>query len=156
VRVVPAARYVDSDREAGQRLLDPSFDPDSEIIISDVPSSARVRGSGSSAAGTARATIVSETPQDLVVDAETLQNGFLLLADTYFPGWTATVDGRAVPLFRANLSERAVPLPPGRHEVRFSYEPPGFRLGLMTTIAAVVALLLWLGAAAYGSARMRR
>jgi uncharacterized membrane protein YfhO len=74
--------------------------------------------------------------------------GFLLLADTFYPGWTASIDGSPVPLYRANLSVRAIQLPAGRHDVRFAYDPPGFRTGLVVTGTAIAALLLWVIAAA--------
>ena len=68
-----------------------------------------------------RAAIIRETQTEIVVEAEAAVDGFLLLADTFYPGWTAEVDGKPVALYRANLSVRAIQLPKGRHEVRFTY-----------------------------------
>jgi uncharacterized membrane protein YfhO len=79
----------------------------------------------------------------------------LLLADTYYPGWVAEVDGNPVPIYRANLSVRAIQLPKGRHSVRFSYEAPGFFTGLRITLLSLSTLLLWLGIAAYFDLRAR-
>jgi hypothetical protein len=55
--------------------------------------------------------------------------GFLVLADTYYPGWRATVDGAAAPLYRANSLVRAVYLPAGDHQVELVYRPPDFIAG---------------------------
>ena len=49
-------------------------------------------------------------------------------------------------LYRANLSVRAVPVSRGRHDVRFTYEPPRVRSGLLITLAALGALLAWTAA----------
>lgn len=76
------------------------------------------------------------------VSIETSQNeeGFMVLLDTYFPGWKVEVDGKPEPIYRANYFYRGVRLPPGNHHIEFSYEPVGLRMGL--TISGVTALLL--------------
>jgi hypothetical protein len=152
VRVVRAARHV-SDADAAKRLLEPAFDPDREVLLADAPASVRptVDEAVEPPAGAppARATIRSETQREIVIEAAAPADGFLLLADTFYPGWSAEVDGRPVALYRANLSVRAIQLPGGPHVVRFIYEPPGVRRGLQISGAALLLLLLWLGAALY-------
>jgi uncharacterized membrane protein YfhO len=56
----------------------------------------------------------------------------LNLADQFYPGWNAYLDGQTVPITRrADVSVfRAVAVPPGEHVVSFRYEPAGFRVGL--------------------------
>jgi uncharacterized membrane protein YfhO len=90
-----------------------------------------------------------------LIEADAPANGFLLLADTYYPGWTAEVDGKPVPIYRANLAARAIQFPQGRHTVRFSYEAPEFFRGLRITLLALSTLVLWLGVAAYFDLRVR-
>lgn len=146
VRFVPAARHV-SDAEAAKRLLDPSFDPDREVLLADAPGAV---ASGVVDAGIQpRTAIVRETQREVVVEAAAARDGFLLLADTFYPGWRAEVDGRPVTLYRANLSVRAIQLPRGQHVVRFTYEPPGFALGSRITLATLAVLLAWALAATF-------
>ena len=76
-------------------------------------------------------------------------DGFLLLADMYYPGWRAEVDGVPTPIYRANISVRGIALPKGQHTVRFSYDAAPFFRGLWISLTALGVLLLWLGAAAY-------
>lgn len=65
-------------------------------------------------------------------------SGHVVLTEAAAPGWTATVDGAAAPVFTANFAFRAVPVPAGRHVVELRYNAPGFHLGLVTTVAALV------------------
>jgi hypothetical protein len=60
-------------------------------------------------------------------------------------GWTATVDGEAAPLVRANLLMRAVALQPGAHIVTLSYTPPGLRAGaLLSAFSTVIFTVMGL------------
>jgi hypothetical protein len=153
VRFVRAARHVKTDQEAVTRLLDAGFDPDREILLHEAPDSA---GPGvedakdvSTHTAASRPVVTHEDTRQLVIEAEAPEDGFLLLADTFYPGWTARVDGTPTPVYRANLSVRGIQLPKGRHEVRFGYDPPGFARGMQITLLAVSTLLIWVGGAAY-------
>lgn len=113
-------------------------------------------GAGSPAGGPATgapaeavaATLVAYTNQRVVLRAS--GPGTLVLADTWYPRWTATVDGTPTEILRADVNFRGVLLPAGAHEVVFAYDPgaPGIALGF-----AVVALAGVLGA---GVVRERR
>ena len=85
--------------------------------------------------GSAR--IVSYRNTVVEVEATSPDGGWLVLNDVWHPWWAASVDGKTVPLLRANVLFRAVALPPGRHRVVFRLEPLrgvaedlGRRLGL--------------------------
>jgi hypothetical protein len=160
VRFVRAARHVTTDQEAGKRLLDFGFDPDREILLSEAPDSIHPTvdeiGDVPANAAVGRAVVTREDSRRLAIDAEAPADGFLLLADTFYPGWTAQVDGTPTPIYRANHSVRGIQLPKGRHEVRFTYEAPGFAHGLQITLAALSILLLWMGGAAYMDRRVLR
>jgi uncharacterized membrane protein YfhO len=82
------------------------------------------------------------------------RGGYLVVDDGWFPGWTATVDGRETPVLRADYLLRAVHLPPGRHLVRLVYAPLTYLLGATITLATVLALLVF--AIATGTRRLRR
>lgn len=73
-------------------------------------------------------------------------DGWLVLADTDYPGWQATIDGLSVPIYRANGAFRAIQMPPGEHVVSFSYEPswlvPAGTVSALSFLVAVALLLL--------------
>ena len=157
-RFVRAARHVTTDQQTARRLLDPSFDPDREILLNDAPESIHptvdeIDPAAPLSPGTA--VITHEDSRHLVIDAEAPADGFLLVADTFYPGWTATVDGAPAPIYRANHSVRGIALPKGRHDVRFAYEAPGYKRGLLVSVMALTMLLGWLGAAAWLDRRSR-
>lgn len=67
---------------------------------------------------------------------------YLVLADSYFPGWIAQIDGKDTPIYRADGNFRAVQVPAGEHTVRFKYSPVPFRIGSVLSLLAVIAVLL--------------
>jgi len=95
--------------------------------------------------------IVDESdPDRLVLDAQLDAPGLVTVADTYFPGWTATVDGAASPIYPANLAFRAVYVPQGRHAVVFRYRPRSFAYGCGLALVAAGACAALIGAARHG------
>jgi len=69
--------------------------------------------------------------------------GFLLLIDTYFPGWKAYVDDKPAPILLADYAFRAVPLDEGDHRVVFRYEPDSRWLGMTVTFLSLAIALAW-------------
>ncbi len=70
---------------------------------------------------------------------------FLLVKESYFEGWEATVDGKPAAVYPAAGLFFAVPFPAGQHEIRVTYRAPGFRLGVWlasTWIAVAFAVEL--------------
>ena len=91
---------------------------------------------------------------ELVTIATSADNeAILVLADSYYPGWKAFVDGREEVIRRANLFFRAVPLSAGNHTVEFRYEPRSFTFGLVISAATLVALAVVTAILAFRAAR---
>jgi hypothetical protein len=99
------------------------------------------------------AEIESYQPERVEVSTDSPRDGFLVLSDTYRPGWTALVDGVPAPLLRAHSAFRAVRVPSGRHRVFFLYRPASLRVGGALSIFALVVLMAW---AAISFFRLRR
>jgi hypothetical protein len=84
---------------------------------------------------------VSDQANVLEIAVETQTGGWLVLADTYYPGWTAAVDGVPVQIQQANLAFRAVEIPAGAQIVRFEYRPAWLLPGLFISLAALLVTL---------------
>lgn len=87
---------------------------------------------------------------EVAIEVDMPSAGYLMLADTYFPGWKAyrrapgddAKQEEELPIYRANGNFRAVPLGPGEHTVRFKYTPMSFKLGLYISFMSAVILFL--------------
>jgi hypothetical protein len=88
-----------------------------------------------------KAGIVSYRLNDVTIESDSPGPALLRLADQWFPGWVATVDGKPVEILRADYLLRAVPVPAGRHRVEFHYRPRAIRQGLMVSLASLAAIL---------------
>jgi hypothetical protein len=77
--------------------------------------------------------------QRVSVTTDTDKAGYLVLTDSWYPGWNVTVDGVPVPLRRADLIFRAVLVPAGRHTVEFEYRPTSIMGGAAISLASLLA-----------------
>ncbi|MSQ00413.1 MAG: hypothetical protein EXR71_00800 [Myxococcales bacterium] len=125
-RVVPCVLGVATPEAALAATL--AEDPRRTVVVEGA-------GTGCGGGAFAEAEITAYTDTDVTIAAA--GPGTLVLGDTWYPGWTATVDGVRVPIERADLIYRAVTLPPGEHIVRLVYQPR-WLWGLL--VVAVVAL----------------
>jgi Bacterial membrane protein YfhO len=76
----------------------------------------------------------------LHIDATSASDGILVVNDSYWPGWRATIDGHAVPIWRADYLVRAVPWPAGRHILEMRYDPPEVRIGWIISLVGALSL----------------
>jgi hypothetical protein len=127
------------------RLADPTFDPTAVVLLStEEPGAAApqvIRPVTSAPAPPRSATILRDEP--LLVEIEATagpSGGYLVLADTFFPGWRAQVDGVETPIYRANYTMRAVAIGPGPHRVTFTYWPKPFWVGLVLSLGTLGGL----------------
>jgi hypothetical protein len=82
------------------------------------------------------------------------QASLLVVSEAFADGWHARLDGRPVPILRANAVMRAVAVPAGAHVVEMGFDVPLFRWAARAPLAGLLLALVWLLAAAR-SARLR-
>ena len=95
---------------------------------------------GQNAGGVAHVEYSRPSSDVIEVVANGPEPGFVHVLESFDPGWTATVDGRAAPVLPANGFEMAVPVGAGSHAVRFRYETPGRGTGVWLSLASLLAL----------------
>jgi hypothetical protein len=112
-------------------------------VIGTQPTRAWVQGP----TGATAARVTSDTGERVAVSIPEGASGQLVLADAYYPGWSAAVDGRSTPISEYDGMLRAVNLPSGSREVIFEYQPLSVRLGVAISLIALVmaGLLIWGG-----------
>ncbi len=78
---------------------------------------------GTAPSDASSAEIVDYADNHVRIVVEAQHDGLLVLHDIAYPGWFATVDGRATPIVRTDLLFRGVELAAGHHTVEFSFQP---------------------------------
>jgi hypothetical protein len=79
------------------------------------------------------------SPNRIVIEAQ--GPGLLVLADPWFPGWTADIDGRSAEVVRANFLFRGVPLGTGLHDVTVSFRPKSVTVGRLISLSTCLGVL---------------
>ena len=86
---------------------------------------------------------ISEDANNAIsIMASSPDSSYLILTDTYYPGWKATIDGNPTQVLRCNYAMRAVLLPPGQHKIEMHFGPVSFRTGMWTSLATLFILTL--------------
>jgi hypothetical protein len=80
---------------------------------------------------------------EVALDARLDTPGFVVLADSFYPGWHAEVDGVETPIFATNHLFRGVAVPAGEHRIVFRYQPASVLWGSGLSVIGA-ALLGWL------------
>ncbi len=142
VRIVPCALFVDDDEAAWQILVTELTDFSRQVIIENSIVNPGVICQDS---GTVSIMPVDESATALSYVVENSTPGWLVLADQWYPGWNAVVNGQPVELYRANYLFKAIWLDAGRQLVEFQYRPVPFMLGAGFTFVILGWLaFLWL------------
>jgi hypothetical protein len=118
-----------------QLLASPTFDPRAIAYVEGPPALP------SGCRGTVQ--LVEEVPTHLTLKVDMQTDGLVVLADQWYPGWEATLDGRPVPVLRVNHALRGVLLPPGQGVLEFHYHPQSFTRGVRLFGWGLAAAGIW-------------
>ncbi len=145
--LVGAAEWRKSDEAISAALRDPAWDPAQTLIlagISPLSSSAGEGGRGGEAYLPGSISVLKEQPTERRFRVATDAPAYLVFAETWYPGWSATVNGAPAPILRANLAFQAVAVPAGESEVVFRYRINDFGVGVAISAGALIATLMLL------------
>lgn len=144
---VPTAEILPDPSAVLARLASADHDPRQVALLEAPPADGFV---GVNPTGRAQVTFVSDRSEEVVINVLATSPGFLFLADQYYPGWQASVNGAATPIMRANYAFRLIRVPEGESRVILRYRPASFGLGALISLGTLAGLAIYL------LARMRR
>jgi hypothetical protein len=136
---VGGATIVANHDAALDTITRPEFDPARTVVLEANEAGGLPAGTSN---GPVAAILVSDGPNTVVAQIAAPAPGYLVLADTYYPGWQAFVDGRPAPVLHGDWVFRAVPVGAGQHQVEFRFRP------LSLIVGGIVSGLAWLAAIA--------
>ena len=89
--------------------------------------------------------MTSYTPNEVRYRYSTPQDRVAVFSEVFYPnGWTATVDGQPLNIFRADWTLRGALLPAGNHEVVMRFAPQSYKTGATVSLIASLLLLIML------------
>lgn len=130
---------VQSEIEARQAVSSPAFDCRRAVIIEPISKAVAHVDDSKKSSLFLPLTAVRKNGNQVSIDYSSTVPAYMVLTDTFYPGWHATIDGVPTEIFRANYLFRAVHVPSGIHRVRFEYWPFSLVSGLGLFALAVMA-----------------
>ncbi|OGM37817.1 hypothetical protein A3F01_01915 [Candidatus Woesebacteria bacterium RIFCSPHIGHO2_12_FULL_38_11] len=76
-------------------------------------------------------------------DVATTDPSLVFLSETYYPGWSAYVDGKRADIIRSNYIFQSIAIPEGVHNIAFKYEPKSFRIGVLLSLVTLIFLAVY-------------
>jgi hypothetical protein len=91
--------------------------------------------------------IALDLPTKLEFTVSAFQGSWVVVSDSYYPGWQAQIDGDPTEIFPAFINLRGLWVPPGEHTIRMLYQPRIFSIGALLSalgwLVYVGAFLRW-------------
>jgi len=77
--------------------------------------------------------LIKDTDEELIFNVKNDKDGLLIVADSFYPGWQALVDGRQTTIYPANINQRAIFVKDGDHQIKLDFLPQSFVIGKKIT-----------------------
>jgi hypothetical protein len=142
INFLPRARFVSNVRvvkdtpQAIQTLWDDvNFDPSTTALVEDYHGDTTLDAGQVVNADYSKASSVT-------LSVTTGEKAFFLLADTWYPGWRAYVDGRQTAIYKTNAVSRGILVEgAGQHAIVFRFVPTSLYVGLSITTVALALII---------------
>ncbi len=96
-------------------------------------------------AANATVNVTRYEPNRIELETRNPNAGFLVLSEIYYRGWEAWMDGKRIPVERANYLFRGIAVPAGEHRIEFRFRAHSFRNGVVWSLAGVILLCVCAG-----------
>lgn len=125
-----------NDLQIVKTLVNNKIDLRKTVVLEEDPKISKGTELGSS-------NILKYSPNEVKIETNTPVGRMLFLSDNFYPGWKATIDGKETKIYRADYTFRAVPVPSGKHIVKFIYEPFSFVFGSGLALAGGIGIAIF-------------
>lgn len=124
-----------SEEETKQKFSDPTFDPKTTTLLSNVKSLLP------ETSGEGEIKLNSYSPNKIELTTKTENPEILITSDQYDTGWNVNIDNKKTPLLKANLVFRGIEVPRGEHTITLTYQPKSFFYGSLISLISLFSLL---------------
>lgn len=118
-----------------KQLADPTFDARKTVYLA---AESRAALSGIKP-GPVQIEMSETSAHKIRLQTEAATPSVLTVAQTFYPAWRATIDGRPTKIWLADYAFQAIEIPAGKHEIVFTYRDRGFEWGAIVSGLALVA-----------------
>ncbi|MHC4661349.1 MAG: hypothetical protein ACYS8W_06635 [Planctomycetota bacterium] len=131
---VPQVKCLPDELLIREAMWNADFDPSDTAFVENRPELAGQYGKGN-------AEIEAWSPDKMTISVSGDERMFLIVSESFWGGWRCSIDGDDVPIHRVNLMLRGIIVPPGKHEVVFTYNPLECYLGWGISLFALFLFL---------------
>jgi len=130
---------VSTQEEALKAISQPGFDPTKEVVVQDAPQISQKQSGG-------KLVNINHLDGRVDLDITTETEGFLVLSDSYDPGWKVLINNTRSKIYKTNSSLMGIVIPPGDSHITFSYLPDSFTKGILISATALLisGTLFWI------------
>ncbi len=150
VEFVSKWKMAESDAAALDLMLSPTYDPGTFVVLQppepslfeQIPESPEyaIEPESKQHCEPGKLTKIDSTMHSSHFSVENNCDGYLVFSEPYYPGWRVEIDGKPVPILRANYAFSAVFLPAGKHRAARFYCPNSLLLGVISSVVFCVFL----------------
>jgi hypothetical protein len=131
-------------------VLNPLFNPATVAIVDtsakDVAAAAQIQSLPPPATTQASVPLYAAGSIDVTLDQPAAAGQALIVAENFYPGWRATVDGKSTSVARMNYNLIGVPLPAGARSIQLRFVDAAYQRGkVVTLVALLIAALMTIG-----------
>ena len=137
-----------TDEEMLGTVLDPRFDVTRAALFDTAATVKAVQLTSLPAPSPVKARTTRFDPGaiDVELDQPAAEGNALIVSENYYPGWTATVDGKPATIGRADMTLIGVELPAGAQKIELRFDSPPYESGKKVTLVAMLLAAAWWGA----------
>ncbi len=89
-------------------------------------------------------TIVSYEHDEIELKVSLNKKGFMVLSDTYYPGWELWDNGKLIDIYRTNYAFRGAFLETGNHNLTFKFNPKSYKKGAIISLVSGIFIFIFL------------